>query len=248
VSAPDGGEVVLIHGPAAAAGPALSRAAATAAALALESARLSAEVRQQARAVRESRRRLLAVADAERQALETRLQAGPVGRLHHVDQMLAGLRDQTAQDIRGQLGIALDDLARLGQGLFPGALNAHPLEKVLGELAAGMPIPVRVVTGGPLAALTDEQRALAYFFCSECLTNVARHARATTVTLQVLLDGDLLRMSMLDDGQGGATMTSARGLRGLADRVEVAGGQLTIDSPPGGPTRIRADVPVTQPG
>ena len=79
VATPDGGEVVLVHGPAAAAGPALARAAATAAALAMESARLGAEVRQQADAVRESRRRLLAVADAERQALETRLRAGPAG-------------------------------------------------------------------------------------------------------------------------------------------------------------------------
>ena len=129
VATPDGGEVVLVHGPAAAAGPALARAAATAAALAMESARLGAEVRQQADAVRESRRRLLAVADAERQALETRLRAGPVGRLRRVDEALAGIGDQTAHDIRGQVAIALDDLVRLARGLYPGALGTQPFQE-----------------------------------------------------------------------------------------------------------------------
>ncbi len=52
-------------------------------------------------------------------------------------------------------------------------------------------------------------------------------------------------MSVLDDGQGGATLSGSRGLRGLADRIEVAGGSLAADSPPGGPTCIRADVPLT---
>jgi hypothetical protein len=245
VAAPDGGEVVLVHGPTAAAGPTLSSAAATAAALALESARLSAEVRQQASAVRQSRQRLLAVADAERQVLETRLRAGPVGRLQNVDQALAGLGDRTAQDIRDQLAIALDDLARLARGLFPGGLGARPLDEVLRELAAGMPLPVRVVTDGPLAGLPDTRQALAYFFCSECLANVARHAHATAATVNVRLDDGQLTMSVLDNGQGGATMSAARGLRGLADRVEVAGGRLTVSSPSDGPTCIRADVPLT---
>ena len=246
VGAPDGSEVVLVHGPAAAAGSALSAAAAAAAALALHSARLSAEVRQHARTVSESRRRLLAVGDAERQALETRLRAGPVGRLEHVDQALARLGDRAAQDIRDQLAIALDDLARLARGLFPGALGTCPLEEVLGELAAGMPIPVQVITAGPLAELSDTQQALAYFFCSECLANVARHARATAATIDVRLEDRQLTMRVIDDGKGGATMSAARGLRGLADRVEVTGGQLTVTSPPGGPTCIRADVPLTQ--
>jgi hypothetical protein len=243
----DGGEVVLVHGPAAAAGPALARAAATAAALAMESARLGAEVRQQADAVRESRRRLLAVADAERQALETQLRAGPVGRLHRVGEALAGIGDQTAHDIRGQAAIALDDLVRLARGLYPGALGTQPFTKVVRDLAQAMPVPVRVVTHGRLAALPEAHQALAYFFCSECLTNVARHSRASSATVRLRVDGERLLISVLDDGQGGATMGRSRGLRGLADRVEVARGQLTVDSPPGGPTCIRADIPLTPP-
>ena len=247
VATPDGGEVVLVHGPAAAAGPALAEAAATAAALAMESARLGAEVRQQADAVRESRRRLLAVADAERQALETRLRADPVGRLRRVDETLAGIADQTAHDIRGQAAIALDDLVRLARGLYPGALGTQPFRKVVRDLAEAMPVPVQVVTQGQLADLPEAHQALAYFFCSECLTNVARHSGASSATVRLRVDGERLLISVLDDGQGGATMGRSRGLRGLADRVEVARGQLTVDSPPGGPTCIRADIPLTPP-
>jgi hypothetical protein len=245
VGAPDGGEVALLHGATAAAGPALAQAAARAAALALDNARLGAEVRQQAAAVRESRRRLLTVADAERRALEARLRAGPAGRLQRVDQTLAGLADRAAAEIRDQLAVALDDLARLARGLFPGALAAYPIEDVLRGLADGMPIQVHLATSGPLEELPDEQRALAYFFCAECLANIARHARATRATVEVRFDGGHLAMSVLDDGQGGAILPGSRGLRGLADRVDVAGGRLTADSPRGGPTCIRADIPLT---
>lgn len=247
VGTPGGGEVVLLHGPATTAGPALSMAAARAAALALDNVRIGAEIRLQAGAVQESRRRLIAVADAERQALEARLQAGPVGRLRRVGDGLARLDDQAAQDIRGQLATALDDLARLARGLYPGQLGARPLDQVLKDLAAGMPAPVQVVAEGPLGRLTGTEQALVYFFCSECLTNVARHAHAATAIVHVQVTGDQLAMSVRDDGQGAATMSSSRGLRGLADRVGVAGGLLTVESPPGGPTCIRADVPLRSP-
>jgi signal transduction histidine kinase len=241
---PGGGEVVLVHGAARGAGPALAQAAAQAAVLALDGARLSAEVRQQAIAVRESRRRLLTVADAERQALEARLRAGPAGRLHHVSEALAGLHGQTAANVGTQLAGALDDLARLARGLFPGVLGTCPIEEVLRELAGGMPMAVDLVTSGPLQNLHDDQRALVFFFCSECLANVAVHAGATAATVELRLDGSNLVISVLDDGQGGAATTTGRGLRGLADRVEVAGGRLTVSSPSGGPTRIRAEVPL----
>jgi signal transduction histidine kinase len=245
--APGGGEVVLLHGPAAAAGPALSMAAARAAALALDSARIGAEIRLRAAAVRDSRRRLLAVADTERKALEARLQAAPVGRLRRVGEDLARLDDQAAQDIRGQLAAALDDLTRLARGLYPGHLGTRPLDQILNDLGMGMPVPVQVITEGAVGRLPAAQQALAYFFCSECLTNVARHASATAAAVHVQVDGGRLTMSVIDDGQGGATMSGSRGLRGMADRVGIAGGQLTIESPPGGPTCVRAAVPLGSP-
>jgi signal transduction histidine kinase len=108
----------------------------------------------------------------------------------------------------------------------------------------GMPITTKLVTSGPLQDLQDVQQALVFFFCSECLANVALHADATTAAVELHLEGSNLVMSVLDNGHGGAAMTASRGLRGLADRVEVAGGRLTVSSPPGGPTCILAEVPL----
>lgn len=141
----------------------------------------------------------------------------------------------------------MDDLVRLARGLYPGALGTQPFQKVVRDLAEAMPVPVRVITHGRLADLPAAHQALAYFFCSECLTNVARHSRASGATVRLRVDGERLLISVRDDGQGGATMDRSRGLRGLADRVEVARGQLTVDSPPGGPTCIRADIPLIPP-
>jgi hypothetical protein len=243
-AAPGGGEVALVHGRAMRPDPALAQAAAQAAALVLDSARLSAEVREQAIAVRESRRRLLSIGDAERQALETRLRAGPVGRLQRTGETLAELSGDTAANARMQLASALDDLARLAQGLFPGELGLQPIEIILREMVNGMPITANLITSGPLQDLQYAQKALVFFFCSECLTNVARHAGATTATVELHLEDGNLVMSVRDDGQGGMAMTASRGLRGLGDRIGVAGGRLTVSSPPGGPTCIRAEVPL----
>jgi signal transduction histidine kinase len=241
--APGGGEVALIGGPTAESGSALARAAATAAALALENARISAEVREQAEAVRESRKRLLTVADEERQALAARLRAGPGEQLQQVDQLLAGLDGESARDIRGQLASAVADLEQLALGLFPATLGARPVGVLVREIAAGMPVPVQIDVDGPVEGLPPGLRALIYFFCSECLANMAKHSGASTATVHMSVTAGLLAMSVSDDGRGGASLANSRGLRGLADRIEVAGGILSVVSPPGGPTRISAEIP-----
>jgi hypothetical protein len=243
VPAPGGGEVALIGGPGAGTGSALSRAAAAAAALALESARISAEVREQAEAVRESRQRRLAVADEERQALAAQLRAGPGELLEKVDQLLAGLDGQAARVIRGQLADAVHDLEQLALGLFPATLGARPVDVLVREIAAGMPVPVRIDVDGPVEDLPPGLRALIYFFCSECLANTAKHAGASAAAVRVNATGGRLTVSVHDDGRGGVSLAGSRGLRGLADRVEVAGGTLSVVSPAGGPTRISAEIP-----
>jgi signal transduction histidine kinase len=244
VPAPGGGEVALIGGPTAEPGSALSRAAAVAAALALENARISAEVREQAEAVRESRKRLLAVADEERQALAARLRAGPGEHLQQVDQLLAGLDGESARDIRGQLASAVNDLEQLALGLFPATLGARPVGVLVREVAAGMPVPVQIDMDGPVEDLPAGLRALIYFFCSECLANMAKHSGASAATVRLNVTAGRLMVSVGDDGRGGVSLAGSRGLRGLADRIEVAGGVLSVVSPPGGPTRIGAEIPV----
>ena len=242
VPAPGGGEVALVGGPAAESGSALSRAAAIAAALALENAQISAEVREQALAVRESRKRLLAVADEERRALAAQLRAGAGERLQQVDRLLATLDDEAASDIRCQLASAVTDLEQLALGLFPATLGGRPVGVLIGEIAAGMPVPVRVDVDGSVEDLAPGLRALTYFFCSELLANMAKHSGASTATVRVSVSADRLALSVGDDGHGGASLANSRGLRGLADRIEVAGGTLSVISPPGGPTCVSAQI------
>jgi signal transduction histidine kinase len=243
VPAPGGGEVALLGGPTAEPGSALFHAAAVAAALALESARISAEVREQAEAVRESRKRLLAVADEERQALAARLRAGPGEHLQTVDRLLAELDGESAYDIRGQLASAVADLEQLALGLFPATLGSRPVGVLIREIAAGMPVPVQIEMDGPVDDLPPGLKALAYFFCSECLANMAKHSGASTAAVRMNATADRFTMSVDDDGRGGASLANSRGLRGLADRVEVAGGIMSVVSPAGGPTRISAEIP-----
>ena len=72
--------------------------------------------------------------------------------------------------------------------------------------------------------------------------NVQKHAGACRVSVRATADDRCLHVSVTDDGVGGADETGG-GLRGLADRVEALGGTLTLDSPAGGGTRIRAEMP-----
>jgi signal transduction histidine kinase len=91
--------------------------------------------------------------------------------------------------------------------------------------------------------LPPEVEASAYFIVAEALTNVVKHARARSAAVRAALDDGALRIEVRDDGIGGAAVTSGSGVRGLADRVEALGGRLTVSSPPGRGTTIRAEIP-----
>jgi signal transduction histidine kinase len=82
----------------------------------------------------------------------------------------------------------------------------------------------------------------AYFVVAESLANAGKHARATHVDVRVTRVGDVLNVTVTDNGAGGAD-PSGSGLSGLARRVEALDGTLTVDSPAGGPTTIRAEMP-----
>jgi signal transduction histidine kinase len=88
----------------------------------------------------------------------------------------------------------------------------------------------------------------AYYLVSEALTNAAKHARASTVTVTVETADDILCVSVRDDGVGGADYTRGTGLVGLRDRVEALSGRIFLDSPPGaGTTTLRAELPLAEP-
>lgn len=82
-----------------------------------------------------------------------------------------------------------------------------------------------------------------YFVCAETLTNVAKHSRATSCAIQLVRIGDFLMLTIGDDGVGGAHVAKGHGLAGLADRLRAVDGELSVQSPDGGPTVIVAEVP-----
>ena len=81
------------------------------------------------------------------------------------------------------------------------------------------------------------------YVVAETLTNVAKHAEAHAVTVAVNRNGPRVEVEVRDDGRGGAGRVPGSGLEGLAQRVEALDGTFTIDSPRGGPTTIRAELP-----
>jgi signal transduction histidine kinase len=85
--------------------------------------------------------------------------------------------------------------------------------------------------------------AVAYFVVSEALANIAKHAGASRAGVAVRRDGDMLRVTVTDDGAGGANPSRGTGLAGLAQRVRSVDGVLSVSSPPGGPTTITAELP-----
>jgi signal transduction histidine kinase len=110
-------------------------------------------------------------------------------------------------------------------------------------LAARSPVPV-ALDGRLDARLPPAHEAALYFAAAETLTNVAKYANATAVEVTLQRHDAWAEIAVADDGVGGARTDAGSGLRGLCDRVEALGGQLTLESPPGAGTTVRARVPI----
>jgi signal transduction histidine kinase len=116
------------------------------------------------------------------------------------------------------------------------------LPAALDDLSRRAALPVRL-EAAISGRLPEAVEAAAYFVASEALANAAKHSHASDVTLEASCDGSTLVIEVTDDGIGGAGVGRGSGLRGLADRVEAIGGRLTISSPPGRGTAVRAEIP-----
>jgi signal transduction histidine kinase len=136
---------------------------------------------------------------------------------------------------------ALRELRDLARGIHPPVLADRGLEAALASLASSTPLRVNLsvdVTPRPAPAV----ESAAYFVAAEALANAAKHARADRVDIMLVRHSDLIELEVRDDGDGGAD-PDGTGLRGLRRRVEALDGRLSVTSPRGGPTTIRAELP-----
>ncbi|HSL63989.1 MAG TPA: ATP-binding protein, partial [Gaiellaceae bacterium] len=151
--------------------------------------------------------------------------------------------DEVLGAARDELATALEELRELARGIHPAVLTERGLGPALETLAARAPLPVTVEA--PAERLPEPVEAAAYFVVSEALANVAKYARAREATVRVARDDGRVLVEVRDDGVGGAEAGAGSGLRGLADRISALAGTLTVESPHGAGTLVRADIPLS---
>jgi signal transduction histidine kinase len=199
-----------------------------------------------------NRARAMDAVAAERQRIERDLHDGAQQRLVALALDLGRARSKIETDPAAAAGLvaeaheeakqALAEIRDLARGIYPAVLTDRGLDASISALAARCPVPVDayVRLSGRLSAPIE---STAYFIIAEALTNAARHGSASRVRVDLRLEGSTLIVEVTDDGRGGADPGRGSGLRGLADRLAAFDGTLRVDSPAGGPTRVRAELP-----
>ena len=200
-----------------------------------------------------SRARLVTASNAARQRITRDLHDGAQQHLVAtlINLQLAEQRWESAPDrARELLGQALEDTRRgienlreLVAGLHPAILTQHGLASAVRALADRLAVPVEIDMPG--IRLPTSIEASLYFFCSEALTNIVKHAQATRAWVRLEVAADRCVVEVGDDGIGGAHPgPETSGLVGLSDRIGAIGGTLDITSPPSGGTVLQASVPI----
>lgn len=200
-----------------------------------------------------SRQRLVSAQDDERRRLERDIHDGVQQRLVTLSLVLRMTATRVPRDLPDAVTDALDaaageasetlvELRRLARGIHPAIVNEGGLAAGLESLAERSPLPVevRLADDGRLATAVE---MTVYYVVAEALTNAAKHASATGVTVDIARAGSHVVVAVCDDGVGGAAVSPGSGLHGLTDRVAALGGWLEVDSPPGDGTRLRAGIP-----
>ncbi|MEV0252824.1 sensor domain-containing protein [Streptomyces sp. NPDC050732] len=213
--------------------------------------------------VTRSRARLVDAFEAERRRIERDLHDGAQQRLVALT-MTLGLarldvppgsalaeRLATAHDEAGRV---LTELRELIRGIHPQVLADYGLTAAVEDAADRSTVPVETQTGKgagagagadgtPLPRLPEAVESAAYFAVREALTNIGKHSGATRARITAVHTDGVLRIDVYDDGRGGVDPARGTGLTGLADRLAVLDGTLTVAGPPGGPTILSVEIP-----
>jgi PAS domain S-box-containing protein len=204
--------------------------------------------------LRAARRRIIEAADAARAHVTRDLHDGAQQRfvIATLDLQLAERKAASDPEAAGRLRAAaleqtragIEELRDLAAGIHPGVLTDRGLGPAVAALAARLPLPVSVVRT-PERRLARPVEASVYFFVSEALTNVVKHARAAHAWVDIGLDDGSLVVEVRDDGVGGAPATAdGSGLEALADRIAALDGDLTVSSTPVSGTTLHAEIPL----
>ena len=208
--------------------------------------------RRQEEELRASRARLVEAADEARRKLERNLHDGAQQRLVALSVSLRLAESRLRTDVDAAAGIlggareelthALEELRELARGIHPAVLTDRGLGAAIEALVSRSPVPVE--TNIPETPLPAAVEAAAYYVVAEALTNVVKYGHATSAEVSVeTIDGHV-RVTVTDDGIGGADPSQGSGLRGLSDRVEALEGRLVVVSPRGNGTTVRAEIPI----
>ncbi len=144
------------------------------------------------------------------------------------------------------LRAAIGEMRVIGRGLHPAVLDDRGLDAALSAIVSASPIPIAVDVDLE-SRLPEDTAATAYYVVSEAIANVLKHAHARSASVRVTddsVDPRVIRITVHDDGRGGAEPAAGTGLAGIRARVEGVDGTMRIDSPAGGPTTLVAVLPV----
>jgi signal transduction histidine kinase len=199
-----------------------------------------------------SRARIVAASDATRRRIERDLHDGIQQRLVTLGLQLETVSEAAKPErsdllaplsqVKGGLRDVLDELREIARGLHPAILSEGGLGPALKSLARRSTVRVQLHVGA-VTRLPQPVEAAAYYVASEALANTAKHANASVARVTLELDDGIARLSIRDDGVGGADPARGSGIIGLTDRVEALGGTITLSSPPGAGTSIVVQLP-----
>jgi signal transduction histidine kinase len=203
--------------------------------------------------------RIVNAAESERRRIERNIHDGAQQELVALVARLGMARSAAAQgslgpdmidDMRLEAQQILSELRELAQGIHPSVLSDGGILEAIEDRCARLPVDVTLETSEGLRArrFGDNIEGAAYFFVTESLANVLKHAGATHATISLTYDDGRLMLAVADDGRGFDPDTASDGgLAGLRDRIRALGGTVTVASAPGSGTLISASLPVSGP-
>ena len=229
--------------------PALLAAVESATRLAADHARLRSGLRREVDVLAASRLRLLTAADDQRAGLAEQLEREAGSSLAQIRSVLAGIApgDQAVDEAAERCGARLQslegDLGSLAAGLGPAALTGGGLRQALEQLAGDGSVAVTLVVDGAVDEVSLGTARTIYFVCSEAITNASKYSGAMCVRVALRSTAACMTLDIVDDGCGGAHLSTGSGLQNMADRVDALGGIFDLNSPLGAGTRLTVELP-----